>query len=169
LEIAIAILLAYRFIGEDFRWALVFTGLSSNHLMLPRFEMPSSSKSEKITTPAQALVHRRHVAGTGAIYGGKSARTRTAGPRRPARDLSLRSAAPLSGGVEVHPVAADLTLTGAITTDGNLKALTLSDFLDWDFDGLLCVPFRRLPVSKTRARPNVQLDASLKLAAPANN
>jgi len=30
------------------------------------------------------------------------------------------------------PPTGDLTLTGTITTDGNLGALTLSNFLDWD-------------------------------------
>jgi hypothetical protein len=30
------------------------------------------------------------------------------------------------------PPTGDLTLTGTITTDGNLRALTLSNFLDWD-------------------------------------
>ena len=41
-----------------------------------------------------------------------------------------------SGYVTVYtvdlPAAGDLTLTGTITTDGNLGALTRADILDWD-------------------------------------
>jgi large repetitive protein len=54
----------------------------------------------------------------------------------PATPATPTDSAVVNGYVTVYtlslPPTGDLTLTGTITTDGNLGALTLPDFLDWD-------------------------------------
>ena len=61
-----------------------------------------------------------------------------------------------SGYVTVYtvdlPATGDLTLTGTITTDGNLGALTRADILDWDltvYSASLAAGFEFTPLTST--------------------